>query len=196
MAEYNNDAEGIMEFPLTPKEMGVLRDIYSNFVVELNAQEVSRPEALSVISRISQGANPFWILRNFINVDEFQLVEDKGMIRFVFDEDEEITSSNEEKGGEKIKGVTSGEAKVAKTILDHFGEGFKIRTPTVMTFMSCLKTALPTINKKVSAERALTVMIRGKFLEIEEEGEPIFNFLEKPKAKVVLGPEGEKYLSP
>lgn len=119
MAEYNNDAEGIMEFPLTPKEMGVLRDIYSNFVVELNAQEVSRPEALSVISRISQGANPFWILRNFINVNEFQLVEDKGMIRFVFDEDEEITPSNE--GGETVKKtyeckLSVGEKKIAKSL--------------------------------------------------------------------------------
>jgi hypothetical protein len=187
---YNDDTEGIVEFPLTSEEIGVLRDIYSKFVVELGAQDVSRPEALSAIIKIAQKVSPHWVLKNFVNDDEFKVIKDGGMIRFVFDEDE---------GGEKMNyetKVTSGEVKVAQTILDHFGQGFKIRTPTVMTFMSCLRTALPTINKKVSAERALKVMIRGGFLEIEEEGEPIFNFLEKPKAKVVLGPEGEKYLSP
>lgn len=192
---YNDDTEGIVEFPLTSEEIGVLRDIYSKFVVELGAQDVSWPEAFSAIIGINPKVSHRWVLKNFINIDEFKIIKDGGMIRFVFDEDEEITP-NEEKGGEKIKGVTSGEAKVAKTILDHFGEGFKIRTPTVMTFMNCLETSLPLINKKVNAERALRVMIRGKFIEVKEGEEPIFNFLESPKAKVVLGPEGEKYLSP
>ena len=105
---YNDDTEGIVEFPLTSEEIGVLRDIYSKFVVELGAQDVSWPEAFSAIIGINPKVSHRWVLKNFINIDEFKIIKDGGMIRFVFDEDEEITP-NEEKGGEKIKGVTSGE---------------------------------------------------------------------------------------
>lgn len=116
---YNNDTEGIVEFPLTPEEIGVLRDIYSKFVVELGAQDVSRPEALSAIIKVAQKVSPHWVLKNLINNDEFKVIKDGGMIRFVFDEDEEITPSNE--GGETVKNtyecrLSIGEKRIAKSL--------------------------------------------------------------------------------
>lgn len=124
MAKYNNDAEGIVELPLTPEEIDILRDIYSKFVVELEAQDASRPEALSAIIKV-QGDNkkisPFWVLKNFVDIDEFQVIKDGGMILFTFDEDEEeIISPNNDKGGETVKTyeckLSVGEKKVAKSL--------------------------------------------------------------------------------
>lgn len=190
MPEYNNDAKGIVELPLTPKEMDILRGIYSKFVVELEAQDVSRPEALSAIIKV-QGDNknisPFWVLKNFINNDEFKIIKDGGMIRFISYEDEEVSPSNEEKGGEKMttkkdftNKMTSGEEKVAKAVIDHFKEGFKIKNPSRELFENCLNTAFPKIK---NGKAATTNLINKKWLK-EVDG------------KIFIGPKGEKYLSP
>ena len=166
---YNNDTEGIVEFPLTPEEIGVLRDIYSKFVVELGAQDVSRPEALSAIIKVAQKVSPHWVLKNFINNDEFKVVKDGEMIRFVFDENKDFTNK-----------MTSGEEKVAKSILDHFKQGFKVRNPSRITFESCLETAFP----KIKNGKTTTTNLINK------------GWLKEVDGKIFIGEEGEKYLSP
>lgn len=95
--------------------------------------------------------------------------------------------AKKEKGGEKMEkghsGMTPGEDKVAKAILDHFKAGFEAgRTPSEMVFKSCLKTALPKINKKVDAKNAFIKMTDNDYIRIVE-------------GKVILGDEGKDYLS-
>lgn len=99
----------------------------------------------------------------------------------------------EKKGGEKMNyktGITPGEEKISKAILDHFKPGFKAgKEPTKMVFEACLKQAVSKIDTRISPELAMHVLIRGEYIEIKK---PVWNFLDE---KVVLGKEGKKYLS-
>lgn len=183
----NNDVKDIVELPLTSEEINVLRDIYSKFVVELEAESVSKEKALSVIIKINPKISPRWVLEKFINIDEFQVIKEGEMIFFVFDEDEEVIQPNNDKGGEKMtvkkdftNKMTSGEEKVAKAVLKKFEEGFKIRSPSRMVFENCLEVAFP----RIENGRAATTNLINK------------GWLKETNGKISIGPEGEKYLSP
>ena len=75
--------------------------------------------------------------------------------------------------------LTPGEEKVAKSILDHFEKGFKLRNPSRVTFESCLEAAFPKVNGKVGT---INLINKGWLKEVD--------------GKIFIGPEGEKYLSP
>lgn len=161
-------------YGINSKEFVKLQEVSGNLVVEY-PEGVSREELTSVINNTINGVSA----KGFINdlIDNHFCYEVDGIIYF----------GKKEKGGEKVEikevGTTSGEEKVAKAILDHFAPGFKQGTkPSKMVFESCLKTALPSINKKVDLNLAMKVMVRGEFLKIEDE-------------KVFLGEEGKEYLS-
>lgn len=96
-----------------------------------------------------------------------------------------IDSGNNDKGGENMKPdyknkYTSGEEKVARAIIEKFGEGFKIRSPSRMVFEDCLRTGFPKIGN--NSHQATSKLIKGGYLQ-EKEG------------KILLGEKGKEILS-
>ena len=79
-------------------------------------------------------------------------------------------------------GITSGERKIAHAILDKcdFKAVEKVKEED---FKGFLRVVSPSINKRIKADLAFKVMLRGGFIKAE-------------KGEISLGEEGEKYLSP
>lgn len=164
----------------------LLDEIFGTLVVELEAQDAHKEEALAIIAKVlsEKEVTPMprvkGVLNTLCDYEEYNIKEDGDMIIFILDDEPKI------KGGEKMNytpKVTSGEAKVAEAILDYLGAGGL--TPQGVnkeTFEEVLKNKLPKINKRAKPHLALRVMIRGGYLQ-EKEG------------KIFLGEKGEKYLS-
>lgn len=165
----------------------LLDKIFGYLVIRFEAQDVEKEAVLSAIgeylckNKVSPMPLVKGVLNTLIDYEEYKIVEKNGIITFVsYDE-------TEEKGGEKMttkkdftNKMTSGEEKVAKSVLNHFKQGFKVRNPSRITFESCLETAFP----KIKNGKAATTNLINK------------NWLKEVDGKIFIGPEGEKYLSP
>lgn len=164
----------------------LLDEIFGTLVVELEAQDAHKEEALAIIAKVlsEKEVTPMprvkGVLNTLCDYKEYNIKEDGDMIIFIFDDEPKI------KGGEKMNytpGVTSGEAKVAEAILDHLGGRLTPQGVNKETFEEVLTNKLHKINKRAKPHLALKVMLRGRYLQ-EKEG------------KIFLGEKGEKYLSP
>lgn len=164
------------------EESVILSEIYSNIVVELNGEDTPIDKALHAIIKATRDFNkipdPKRILK--ILVRDYNIMIKDDIVCFIIDSDDE--SNNE--GGEIMKNYknqfTSGEEKVAKAVIEHFGEGFKIMNPSRITFENCLKTSFPKIGE--NSHQAVTKMIKEDYLQ-EKEG------------KIFLGEKGKEILS-
>ena len=164
---------------ISKKDMDELVRIHQKLTVDFPQGKASKTEVLTSIKASGTKMIPKGALKALKQV---QIVS-------VSDEDVYLRPINNNKGGDNMEktyehsGVTPGEQKVAEAILDHFKPAFKVgRVPSKMVFMNCLKTALPSINKKVKADLAFKKMINNHYLEEKDN-------------KIILGVKGKKYLS-
>lgn len=172
-----DNMKDINSIKISKRDMDKLVRIHEKLVVDFPEGKASESEVLSSIKASGIRVIPKGALKALKQV---QIVSVSG-------EDVYLHPINNKKGGEKVDkkktNMTSGEDKVAKAILDHFEAGFKAgRAPSEMIFKSCLKTALPKINKKVDAKNAFIKMTDNDYIRVVE-------------GKVVLGDEGKDYLS-
>lgn len=169
----------INSIKILDKDMDKLVRIHQKLVVDFPEGKASESEVLSSIKASGIKVIPKGALKA---MKQEQIV-------FVSGEDIYLRPINKNKGGDNMEkaykhsGVTPGEQKVAEAILDHFKPAFEMgRIPSKMVFMSCLESALPSINKKVKADLAFKKMINNHYLEEQNN-------------KIILGVNGKDYLS-
>lgn len=165
------------------KESVKLSEIYSNLVVELQGRDTPVAKVLEAIVKVTKDfdkiPDPRRILKILIRDYKDIIIKDD-VLCFIIDSDDE----SNDKGGEIVKNYetryTSGEEKVAITVVKTFAEGFKIRNPSRMVFENCLGISFPKIGK--NSHQATEKLIKGGYLQ-EKEG------------KIFLGEKGKEVLS-
>lgn len=162
---------------ISEKDMDELVRIHQKLTVDFPQGKTSKTEVLTAIKASGTKMIPKGALKALKQV---QIVSVSG-------EDVYLHPINNNKGGDNMEkspsGMTPGEDKVAKAILDHFEAGFKAgRTPSEMVFKNCLKTSLKSINKRVDARLAFKKMIDNDYITIID-------------GKIQLGVNGKKHFS-
>lgn len=167
-------------------ESVILSEVYRKLVVEFDIESMSIDDILSAIIVITKDYDPTprpkGVLNALCDYKEFPVTRNGDKIEFIVEIDDEI----KEEGGEIVEKpnfktrFTSGEEKVAESVIKKFGEGFKIRTPSRIVFEDCLATAFPKIGS--NSHQAVEKLIKGGYLQ-EKEG------------VISLGEEGKKILS-